>query len=210
MFPIPRLITPLKYYFQISVHPKSSHLLVPPMTLTIQASQHLSSVSVVWCGIGSPPTSVLDRIMTDNLVLLDILYSALSHSTALHRADPIRSTEVEWDDPATLSDTPSIEEFAHEQLLAKKNPHGAEVLKNVHDRLGINFCKQQQKKIYEQDASCATVYTPEKESPELPTPSPTPASIEASRQVLHARILKLSDELCQTIVDDNTARVDAL
>ncbi|KNC87006.1 hypothetical protein SARC_00859 [Sphaeroforma arctica JP610] len=32
--------------------------------------------------------------MTANLVLLGISYSALTHSTALHGADPIRTTEV--------------------------------------------------------------------------------------------------------------------
>ncbi|KNC79006.1 hypothetical protein SARC_08580 [Sphaeroforma arctica JP610] len=31
--------------------------------------------------------------MTDNLVLLGISYSALTHSAALHGADPIRTTE---------------------------------------------------------------------------------------------------------------------
>ncbi|KNC85247.1 hypothetical protein SARC_02543 [Sphaeroforma arctica JP610] len=35
---------------------KSSRLLVPPMILPIQASQHISNASVVWCGIGSPLT----------------------------------------------------------------------------------------------------------------------------------------------------------
>ncbi|KNC80252.1 hypothetical protein SARC_07390 [Sphaeroforma arctica JP610] len=94
MFPIPRLITLLKYYFQNSVQTNSSRLLVPPMILPIQTNQHIPSASVVWCGIGSPPTSLLNRIMTDNLVLLGISYSALTHSTALHDKYPIRTTEV--------------------------------------------------------------------------------------------------------------------
>ncbi|KNC86767.1 hypothetical protein SARC_01101 [Sphaeroforma arctica JP610] len=114
------------------------------------------------------------------------------------------------DDPATLTDTPSIQEFAREELLVKKNPLGVEALKNVHDRLSTNFRMQQQKKVLEQDASRETVYTPENESSQLPTPSPTPTSIEASRHVFHVRIHKLSDELCQAIEDNNTARVHAL
>ncbi|KNC84040.1 guanine nucleotide-binding protein subunit beta-1 [Sphaeroforma arctica JP610] len=65
------------------------------MILPIQASQHIPNSSVVWCRIGLPPSSLLDRIMTDNLVLLGISYSVLTHSTALHGADPIRTTEVD-------------------------------------------------------------------------------------------------------------------
>ncbi|KNC86512.1 hypothetical protein SARC_01342 [Sphaeroforma arctica JP610] len=57
------------------------------------------------------PTSLLNRIMTDNLVLLGISYSALTHSTALHGVDPIRTTKV-----GTLLSRSASEYMAHSMV----------------------------------------------------------------------------------------------
>ncbi|KNC83140.1 hypothetical protein SARC_04591 [Sphaeroforma arctica JP610] len=52
-----------------------------------------------------------------------------------------RSTEGE-ETLSSIEDTPSFQEFAREQVLAKQNPHGSEALKNMQDRLSANFRQQ--------------------------------------------------------------------
>ncbi|KNC80462.1 hypothetical protein SARC_07178 [Sphaeroforma arctica JP610] len=118
MFPIPRLITLLKNYFQISVQTQSSRLLVPPMILLIQA-------------VGSPPSSPLDRIMADNLVLLAISYSALTHSGYTFYDSPLatatsRKTQVRVSKPAPLL-VPSIQ-TANCQWTSLPLPHSTNML----------------------------------------------------------------------------------
>ncbi|KNC74920.1 hypothetical protein SARC_12544 [Sphaeroforma arctica JP610] len=81
----------------------------------------------------------------------------------------------------------------------------------MQDRLSTNFCQQQQRQSFEKEAASEYVQTPMRQGNEtLIPPPPTPASIEKSRQPMHARILHLRDELCQAIEDNNTARAEAL
>ncbi|KNC75903.1 hypothetical protein SARC_11578, partial [Sphaeroforma arctica JP610] len=120
-----------------------------------------------------------------------------------------RSTEEE-DTLSASENTPTFQEFAHEQVLARQNPHGKEAVKNRQDRLSTNLRQQQQRQWGEKEAPSEYVQTPKRQEKETPLPPPTPASIEKSRQALHARILQLSDELCQAIEEKNTTRAEAL
>ncbi len=84
MFPIPRLITLLKYYFQITVQTKSSRLLVPPNILPAVEHHQIRHSSVVWCGIGLPPLTLIRRIMKDNLILIGITLRYRSTNDDIH------------------------------------------------------------------------------------------------------------------------------
>lgn len=143
------------------------------------------------------------------------------------------------DNVSNAGSTPSVEEIRLKQKQAKQNPHGQEALENLHDHLHARASVSRRRREFEQEAASdyvPTHHTQKNPHPpptgdsssssdeETPTPRPTPKkvmtppldplptpeSIEESRQRLHARILKLSDELYRAIDGNDTARATAI
>ncbi|KNC85260.1 hypothetical protein SARC_02556 [Sphaeroforma arctica JP610] len=93
----------------------------------------------------------------------------------------------------------SLQDFAHAQQRAAQDPHGPETSDNRRDRLSGTIYSQQQSQRFEADAlrdslprhTTSATHT----TPAIPPAAsdketlPTPESIAADRQVLHARML---------------------
>ncbi|KNC85082.1 hypothetical protein SARC_02710 [Sphaeroforma arctica JP610] len=114
------------------------------------------------------------------------------------------------------SDTPraaiSLQDSAHAQQRAAQDPHGPEALDNRRDRLSETVHSQQQNRRFEAEAlrdsitehtvlSTPTTQVSSPTAGDKVTP-PRPECIAADRQALHARMLRLSEELCRAVEAD--------
>ncbi|KNC85657.1 hypothetical protein SARC_02178 [Sphaeroforma arctica JP610] len=122
-------------------------------------------------------------------------------------------------------DKVSLHDFVQEQHRAQENPHGREALDNRRDNMEASLHTRRQGRQFEQEtlshmlpAQRMLELTPSSQSVSADkrrrldqqyTP-PTPESIAADRQALHARMFKLSEELCSAVEANSLPRAEAL
>ncbi|KNC80062.1 hypothetical protein SARC_07571 [Sphaeroforma arctica JP610] len=134
-------------------------------------------------------------------------------------------TSSDQEEDGTWQEPLSFQSFAQAQQRATQNPHGREALEIRRDNLETSLQAQRQgqqfvretmddslttRRMLERTPSSQVTSADKRRRLAQQITPPTPDSIAADRQALHARMLKLSEELCSAVEKNVLPRAEAL